>query len=96
MAAVPADALIGEFLSHIERQDSLWRQWFAANRITPLEIMYEDVDGSLAVTVHRVLNFLDVRADVATLRPRIRRQADEHTERYVELFRQHEKHHGAK
>ena len=94
--APPFDArAIREFLSHIERQDSLWRQWFATNRITPLEIMYEDVDASPPATVHRLLDFLNVRADVATLRPRIRRQADEHTERYVELFRQHEMHHGA-
>lgn len=89
----PFDApAIRQFLSLIESQDSLWRQWFAANRITPLEIKYEDVDASPAATVSSVLDFLDVRADVATLQPRIRRQADEHTERYVEHFRRHEMH----
>lgn len=87
----PFDArAIRQFLSLIERQDSLWRQWFAAERITPLEITYEDLDASPTATVRRVLDFLDVRADVATARPRITRQADEHTERYVEHFRRHE------
>ena len=89
--APPFDArAIREFLSLIEHQDSLWRQWFAAERITPLEITYEDVDASPAATVRSVLDFLGVRADVATPRPRIKRQADAHTERYLEQFRRHE------
>ena len=45
--------------------------------ITPLEIMYEDLDESRAATVRTVFDHLGVRGDVPRRRSQVKRQADE-------------------
>lgn len=78
---------IRRFVELIERQDRLWREWFEANLISPLEIIYEDLDEAPAAAVHAVLDHLGVGADVTVPRPQVRRQADGLTEQYVERYR---------
>lgn len=69
-----------------------WRDWFDANSIRPFEIMYEDRGGNLDRAVRDVAGFLDVTVPpgLDRIRPRLRRQADHHTERLIELFMRHD------
>lgn len=60
--------------------------------ITPLEIMYEDLDESRAATVRTVFDHLGVRGDVPRRRSQVKRQADELTERSVARYRHHRMH----
>ena len=72
-----------------QRCEDAWRQWFAANRIQPCEVVYEDLARDRLAVVNRVLEFLRLpRLDAADLPPvRYRKQADSLTERYVDLVR---------
>jgi LPS sulfotransferase NodH len=64
-----------------------WRDWFAAAGITPLEITYERLVADRLATTNDVLSHLDLpRLDSRSLpAEQYRRQADEQTDRYVEL-----------
>jgi trehalose 2-sulfotransferase len=65
-----------------------WRDWFAANSIEPLEIVYEDLIKDLDKAVRDVAGFLDVAVPlrVSRVQPRLLRQADDHTERFAQQF----------
>ena len=65
-----------------------WRNWFAANSIEPLEIVYEDLVKDLDKTIGDVACFLDVSMppELSRAQPRLLRQADHHTERFVRLY----------
>jgi LPS sulfotransferase NodH len=65
-----------------------WRDWFAVNSIEPLEIVYENLIKDVDKSVRDVARFLDVAmpATVRNVVPRLLRQADNHTERFVRLF----------
>jgi trehalose 2-sulfotransferase len=66
-----------------------WRGWFAAHSIAPLEIVYEDMTRGLTTAVRDLAAFLGVALPpgLGPVRPRLRRQADDHTERLVDRFR---------
>jgi LPS sulfotransferase NodH len=72
-----------------EQGEAGWRGWFAAHSITPFEIVYEDMTPRLTTVVRDVAAFLGVAlpTGLGTVRPRLRPQADEHTEHFVERFR---------
>jgi LPS sulfotransferase NodH len=70
-----------------QRCEDGWRQWFAATRIQPCEVLYEDLSRDRLAVANRVLEFLRLpQVDADTLPPiRYRKQADSLTERYVDL-----------
>jgi LPS sulfotransferase NodH len=72
-----------------QRCEDGWRQWFAATRIQPCEVLYEDLSRDRLAVANRVLEFLRLpQLDADTLPPnRYRKQADSLTERYVDLVR---------
>ena len=79
---------IGRLLRYAEACEAGWRGWFTAHSIAPFEIVYEDMTGDLATIVGELAAYLDVvlPPGLAPVCPRLRRQADVHTEHLVELF----------
>jgi LPS sulfotransferase NodH len=71
-----------------ERSDRAWKEWFADQRIAPLDVSYEDLVDDLEGNVLQVLAWLhvDPPSRLAPLVPRLRRQGDDYTERVVERF----------
>ena len=58
-----------------------WLAYFTGNRITPLEVLYEDFVTSYETTVRRVLSYLGVVGkDPAAEMPTLRRQSDGQSE----------------
>ena len=72
-----------------QRCEDAWRQWFAANRIQPCEVVYEDLARDRLAVANAVLEFLRLpQLDAGDLPPvRYRKQADSLTERFVDLVR---------
>lgn len=70
--------------------DASWRRFFEQSGIEPLEITYEDFIEDFNGTIGTVLEFLDVgmRADAASLNPRILKQGDETSESWAEEYLQ--------
>jgi LPS sulfotransferase NodH len=65
-----------------------WSEFFAGAGITPLEVQYEEMAGAPGETMRCVLDFIGVQMpdDVPEPRPRLRKQADEVTERWVREY----------
>lgn len=82
---------IGRLLWLAQTSEAGWRDWFAAHSIKPLQIVYEDLIQDVDRAARSVAGFLDVPLPhgLEQVRPRLRRQADHHTERLVRLFHQH-------
>jgi LPS sulfotransferase NodH len=80
---------IRDLVGLARRSDRSWEQWFGDQRIRPLEVAYEDMVDDLGGTVLRVLTFLHIErpTGLPPIVPRLRRQADEDTERIVTRFR---------
>ena len=70
----------------------LWERFYDAHGITPLRILYEDLDEDYENTIRKVIVFLGVNGDIPP-RP-IKKQADAITEawveHYVRLFRRND------
>jgi len=66
-----------------------WADFFARSGVVPLEVRYEDMVSSYEKSIRRVLDFLDVElpADTVLPPPRLKKQADEATERLAEEYR---------
>ena len=90
LPAFDGDA-IGRLLRYAQACEAGWRDWFAAHSIRPLEIVYEDLIEDVDRAVRDGAGFLGVSwpAGLAPVRPRMRRQADHHTERLAALFNRH-------
>jgi LPS sulfotransferase NodH len=69
--------------------EQLWADFFARSGVVPLEVRYEDLVASYEKTIRRVLDFLDVELppDADLPPPRLKKQADEATERLAEEYR---------
>jgi LPS sulfotransferase NodH len=80
---------IGRLVRYAHECEEGWREWFPAHGITPLEIEYEELARDPDKAMRDVAAFLEVRlpAGLEPIRPRMRRQADRHTEEFVALFR---------
>jgi LPS sulfotransferase NodH len=75
-------------LATIQNCDRHWRNFFNANGITPLQTTYEDLAANSAEQLRAILVYLD-RPSVAEIAPpRMRKQADFHSEHLVERFKQ--------
>jgi len=74
-----------QVISHERR----WSEFFARSGIVPLEIRYEDMVLAYEQTVRRVLDFIGVQLPPGTSLPppRLKKQADEESERLVEEYR---------
>jgi LPS sulfotransferase NodH len=72
-----------------QRCEDGWRQWFASTGIQPCQVLYEDLARDRLTVANQVLEFLRLpELDADTLPPvRYRKQADDLTERYVDLVR---------
>jgi trehalose 2-sulfotransferase len=79
---------IGRLVRYAQECEEGWRRWFPAHGIQPLEVEYEDLAGDLDDAVRAVAAFLEVRLPpgLERTRPRLRRQADHHTEEFVADF----------
>lgn len=90
-AALPEPDLkeIIQLVRFAERCEEGWRQWFAATRIQPCEVRYEDLTRDRLAVANRVLAFVRLpQLDAGTLPPvRYRKQADSLTDRYAALVR---------
>lgn len=65
-------------------------RFFAEHGITAFKVVYEDFVTAYEETVRGVLDFLEIRlpADFVFARPRLKRQANQHTEDWVQRFRE--------
>jgi LPS sulfotransferase NodH len=88
--AVDRDAIAG-LVRYAEAGEAGWRDWFAAQSVVPLELAYEDLIEDLDAAVRAIAGFLEVPLPpgLGQIRPRMRRQADHHTERLVRMFNCH-------
>jgi len=79
---------IGRLVGYAEECEEGWRRWFPAHGIRPLELEYEDLARDPDKAMRDVAAFLEVRLPpgLERVRPRLRRQADHHTEQFVALF----------
>jgi LPS sulfotransferase NodH len=83
------------YVRHLENglihQERLWSEFFARAGATPLEISYEDMVLAPEGTLTRVLDFLGVAPprDRPLPASRLRKQADEATERLVKEYLAH-------
>jgi trehalose 2-sulfotransferase len=70
------------------RQERRWREFFARSGIVPLEIRYEDMVVACEDTLRRVFEFIgvEVPAHLVLPSPRLRKQADEETERLAQEY----------
>lgn len=82
-----ADAIrvqVGE----LEAQDAAWHGWFAAHRIEPLRLTYEDLARDPQAGLRLVLTALGLSAARASeIRPTTSRLADERAAEWAERFR---------
>lgn len=69
---------IARCLDRIEADEAAWSAWFAARRIEPLRLTFEDVASDLAGAARRVLTTLGVPGAAAAQvpAPDLERQAD--------------------
>jgi LPS sulfotransferase NodH len=68
-------------------EDARWRQFFQEHGISPLELYYEDLVRDLEGTVGRVLEFLGIPAENATIStPNLRQQADDRSREWEERY----------
>ncbi len=79
---------ISRLARYAQQCESGWREWFAAHSIAPCEVVYEQMTSGLARVVGDLAAVLEVALPpgLGQIRPRLRRQADHHTGRLVELF----------
>jgi LPS sulfotransferase NodH len=80
---------IERLIRYAEWCDDGWRRWFPAHQIQPLEIEHEDLVTDPDEAMRDVATFLDIAvpSGLGRVRPRMLRQADHHTEHFVELFK---------
>ncbi len=77
---------IGYLAGQLTDHDNAWRTWFAANRIEPLTIVYEELAADTHRATAAVLDHLDAGpADIPE--PPLRRQGDDRSARWVERYR---------
>lgn len=81
---------IESFERLVSDQEVAWRNWFETNEVEAFEVVYEQFAADRNVGVQSILvDFLQVGLPHRSLQPSmIHRQADIHTERYLELFKE--------
>jgi LPS sulfotransferase NodH len=79
---------IAHLLRRLAEQEDRWSRLFAANRLTPLTIIYEDLIARWEWTMRRALRYLGVpQADTIDLpEPPLPRQSGGRSQEWVECF----------
>jgi LPS sulfotransferase NodH len=79
---------IDEWVTRLTEFDSNWRRHFKRMGVEPFEVAYEDLVESYESTVLAILRYLDlpVSASVKVDPPRLQKQADHVTERWVRRY----------
>jgi LPS sulfotransferase NodH len=77
---------IGYLAGQLSDHDDAWRTWFAANRIEPLTIVYEELAADTTGVTAEVIDHLGV-GPVEIPEPPLRRQGDDRSARWVERYR---------
>jgi LPS sulfotransferase NodH len=72
----------------IQNNNRHWNNFFHANHIAALTVTYEDLAAGYGEQLRAVLAYLGRRSAPEVAPPRMRKQADFHSERFVERFRQ--------
>lgn len=68
-------------------QEQTWSRFFASTGIEPLELSYEELVAEPAKGVRRILRFMGLKLPAGVeLRPRLKRQANEDSERWLEAY----------
>jgi LPS sulfotransferase NodH len=70
------------------RHDAYWQETFAELNLKPHAVIYEDLQSDFDATMRRVFDFLDLAPRITASPPRVVKQADEISERWVERYRQ--------
>ena len=88
---------ISRFIQLVSEQEDRWRDWFDRYAMAPKQVAYEDLVEDRERVIRGVLDYLEVEKaeDLAVPEPRVRQQADEHTERYIRLFEEEREHRSA-
>ena len=83
------NAFISECLDEIRNQKREWEQWFAANDVAPLRLVYEDLLRDRSAVVEQVLDLLGVRDDLPTKTclPEIEAQSDATNAAWIARYR---------
>jgi LPS sulfotransferase NodH len=80
---------IDAFVRIGEAEDAYWREFFGAEGISPLNLVYEEMTKDLEGTVRRVLEFLGIRVQTINLPPpNLRQQADHRSREWEARYRQ--------
>lgn len=80
---------IRDEVARLEAYDAAWNTWFAAQRITPLRVVYEQLEADPAATLQRVCETLGMPAPQAhEVRPGVARLSDATNEEWERLYRQ--------
>lgn len=69
-------------LLFVAQEVEQWERFYERNRIAPLRLVYEDIDGDFDASMRRVIEFLGLKAAVPP-RP-LAKQADQATDEWVE------------
>jgi trehalose 2-sulfotransferase len=77
---------IGYLAGQLTEHDDAWRTWFAANRIEPLTIVYEELSADTSAVTSAVIDHLGV-GPAEIPEPPLRRQGDDRSARWVERYR---------
>ncbi len=72
----------------MSEQEDHWKDWFGRHGVTPKQVFYEDLLTDCEWVIREILEFLrlEYQEDLPIPEPRVRQQADEHTERYIRLY----------
>jgi len=77
---------VGHLAARLAEEDAAWRDWFAAQGVEPLTIVYEDLAANPRAATAAVLEHLgEGPADIPE--PPLRRQGDDRSARWAERFR---------
>jgi trehalose 2-sulfotransferase len=77
---------IGYLAGQLTDHDDAWRSWFAANRIEPLTLVYEELAAGTSAVTAAVIDHLGV-GPAEIPEPPLRRQGDDRSARWVERYR---------
>ena len=92
-AGTPPEAVyhrgaIAHLVTTLSAQEDAWTGWFARHGIEPAVVVYEELDTAVEPTVRALLAWLglDPGEEWHFAPPRLRRQADDRSQRWAERF----------
>ena len=79
------DAAVERSYHHVAEAAAQWPRFFEAAGITPITVVYEDLDADYASTVRRTLDALGIHVDEVA-EPKLRRQRDATNSEWIRMF----------